>query len=505
MELVHGDEISSIAFSADSRHLATGSRDKTARVWDVTTGKELARLTHQDIVYSVAFHPDGSRIATGSWPSFAVVWEWRNSRQATLGHDGFVSKVAFSPDGTFLATAASDGTVRIWDAARLVEVARAIHADAVDAIAFAPDGRRIAAGSRDGKVGVWQTRGGTQLTRLARQDSEYPVTLNLNGRYVAAFDPNGRRLLTASGNRALGWNIENGQKTWSLEHQSRVISVALNDRGDRAATGSEADEWARVWEVPASKLVARLSHQGPVLALAFSADGRYLATGGADRTVRVWDLERNTAEIARFQHDARVLAVAFSADGQRLISGGDDKTARVWNVKDRKLIARLTHPQSVRNVALRGDGIRAATVCLNDNNVRMWDVGAEREMWRRNHQGADSVVFSTDGGLVAIGSLPPAGTTRVWKSETGDEIIQLEEGGPVAAVHFDAAGRELVIASGELFTDAGISDVRIRRYPVNAQALIDDICARLPRSLTQDEWEQYLPLVPRRETCETQR
>ncbi|NEP84960.1 MAG: hypothetical protein F6K39_46790 [Okeania sp. SIO3B3] len=94
--------------------IATASGDKTARLWDRETGRELATLNHDDLVRAVAFSPDGKTIATASDDKTARLWDANTGKElATLNHDDLVGAVAFSPDGKTIATGSNDKTARL--------------------------------------------------------------------------------------------------------------------------------------------------------------------------------------------------------------------------------------------------------------------------------------------------------------------------------------------------------------------------------------------------------
>jgi WD40 repeat protein len=123
----HEGSILSAAFSPDSRWLVTTAEDRSARVWDVSTGRERFVLRgHLRAVTSAAFSPDGRWLVTASDDGTARVWETATGKEwLTLrGHRGPVVSAAFSPDGRHVLTASADGTARLWPADPL-EVARA--------------------------------------------------------------------------------------------------------------------------------------------------------------------------------------------------------------------------------------------------------------------------------------------------------------------------------------------------------------------------------------------
>lgn len=161
------DRVSSIAFSPDGKTIASGSYDKTVRVWDVTTGEVMAKIQgHSERVYSIAFSPDGKTIASGAWDGTVRVWDVATGDEMAKfdynvendrdNDDHSVFSVAFSPDSKTIASGLVDSTVRVWDVATGVEMAKLEgHRHDIDSVAFSPDGKTIASSSFDKTVRLW--------------------------------------------------------------------------------------------------------------------------------------------------------------------------------------------------------------------------------------------------------------------------------------------------------------------------------------------------------------
>jgi WD40 repeat protein len=168
----HTATVRSVAFSPDGTTLASGSKDKTIKLWDVATGTKLRTLSgHEKIVNSVAFSPDGAKLASGSdFPGSIKLWEVASGRELrTLrGHgsgsiindidyklDG-INSVAFSPDGTTIASGSQDYTIKLWEVASGQELHTFRgHTSEVNSVAFSPDGATLASGSVDGTIKLW--------------------------------------------------------------------------------------------------------------------------------------------------------------------------------------------------------------------------------------------------------------------------------------------------------------------------------------------------------------
>lgn len=117
----HTSRVTSITFSSDGKLLASGSWDKSIRIWDVLTRKNVWVINgHNDTVNCIAFSPDKERkiLASGSSDKLVCLWDISNPHKPLLemkGHTNEVNCVAFSLDGRILASGSSDNSVRFWD------------------------------------------------------------------------------------------------------------------------------------------------------------------------------------------------------------------------------------------------------------------------------------------------------------------------------------------------------------------------------------------------------
>jgi WD40 repeat protein len=474
----HTSRVQSAAFSPDGTRIVTASSDGTARIWDAVTGKEIIILRgHEGGVASAAFSPDGKRIVTASYDKTARIWDAVTGKEVTVlrGHSNYVESASFSPDGSRIVTASYDETARIWDAATGKELVNLRgHDNAVQTAAFSPDGSRIVTASQDFTVRIWNASTGEQIKILHGNDRFWS----------AAFSPDGLRVVTAAWDRtARIWDAAKGEEIKVLRgHEKYLGSAAFSADGKRIVTASW-DKTALIWDATISKDIAVLrGHESMVASAVYSADATRIVTASWDKTARIWDAATSKEIIALLGHTGPVRSAAFSSDGLRIVTASDDKTARIWQAATgQETIALRGHEDGVRSASFSPDGLRIVTASW-DKTARIWDANTGKELLvLRGHEGGvGTAAFSPDGSRVVTASEADS-TARIWDASTGKEIMVLT--GPRFAMRsasFSTDGLRIVTAGSvtpgiwDAVTGKEITVLRGNEFSVNSATLNRD-------------------------------
>jgi serine/threonine protein kinase len=283
----HTGEVNTIDFSPDGQKFASGSDDKTIKIWNFSDRRELNTLKgHTNWVYSVAISPDSQTLVSGSKDNTVKIWNLNTGRElrSLKGHASYVDTVAISPDGQKFASGSYDKTIKIWNF-KTGEELRTLrgHAAEVLSVAISPDGLRLASSSTDRTIKIWNFNTGQEIFTLRGH------TGDVNS---LAFSPTGQELASVSDDRSIKiWNPNTGREIRTLTgHSADVNFVTFSPDGQKIATGSD-DKTIRVWNLTTGETLATLrGHSAPVWSVAFSRDGQTLVSGSADKTIAFWHL-----------------------------------------------------------------------------------------------------------------------------------------------------------------------------------------------------------------------
>ncbi len=490
------------ALMPDGRSVVIATNEDELVWWDIRSDTPTRRLKIGTGEHALALSPDAGTIAVGIDRGIQLV-DTRSGavRTAAGALGGAPSWLLFTPDGGTVVSTSLDGTVALWDAesATRGETLRG-HSGAVQQPVFSPDGGTLYTVSHDGTAIAWDLGGdrgiGRRFTfthdRAAGGYDGHPGSFSPDGRLLAlGLNERGIRLWDATDLTPVGPPLtETGGEVWAL---------AFAPDGETLATVT-VDGQATLWDVESRSLL-----RGPftvgldaVQGVSISADGAILATAGPSG-VDLWKVATGEP-LDTIAPGVGVGDVAFGADGPTLgfvhERGG---TAEVWDVAEDSRIAKL--PVDGRStfageaIAFSPSGERLATGGLDDPVVHVWDARTG-ELIRELDQGsagAKTLDFSPDGRTLAVSGFAPVAS--LWDLATGARIgPTLTVGSRRADIDLSPDGRELLMTA---------ADGRGALWDVDPSSWARRACALANRTLTPEEWEEFLPGRPYEPACAT--
>ena len=372
----HTDVITSLSFSGSGLFLASGSEDKTVRIWKMDEFPELKQVASLPIgsaVLSLAFNPRTQELAVAGESREVLVFPMHELNRGETSfqskllkrHKGILNKVVYSPEGSYLASSSWDNELIVWNKDGGVVKEFSKLRNIVNALTFSSDGKILVALDGAGQGMSYAIPAGTKFTDFTAHD---------NAVFSAAFSPSltGNYLVASAGgnsNEIYIWNPINGMVIRTIKGKgSPVYHLAFGEGMElfisRELSEDQKPTWsssfnftsfnasARPSRAPAARNDSKDVYQTGVTSIALPkgkviqtselADGRILdfmvlPDGGvvvaSDYSLKLFDKNGNLSK--EFNgHSGAVRSVAVTADGKYLASGSEDQSIILWKMSE---------------------------------------------------------------------------------------------------------------------------------------------------------------------------
>ncbi|MFI7446504.1 trypsin-like peptidase domain-containing protein [Nonomuraea sp. NPDC049714] len=365
------------ALTVDGRALlASTSRDRTIRLWDLSTGSCLHTLTGHtsEVTFACPVTVDGrTLLVTTGGDRFVRIWDPATGQPVGSlgGHtDAVTSVCALTADGhPLLATTGRDRTVHLWaaDAATLRRPHRTLPYGVTGLCPTSVDDRpALVTTGRDSTVYLWDPETGEHLRSLTGHTLPVSAACALGGLLATTGEDRTVRL----------WDPATGACLHVLTGHDKGVTAACAVQGMLVTTGR--DQTVRVWDPATATLLRTMTGHTAAVTAACAIGASLLATASRDTTVRLWDpatgLERG-AFVAHERAAVTGLCALRYDHRQLLVTTSRDRTARLWDpASGEHLLTFRGHTDTVSAacpVAVEGRALLATS--SYDRTVRLWD------------------------------------------------------------------------------------------------------------------------------------
>lgn len=449
----HADTVDCVALSPDGSLIATGSFDKSIRLWDAA-GKGLRSYAgdkgHTGQVLAVAFSPKGDQLASGGADNTAKIWDVPTSTPGkTFAHSGGVNRVAVATDGKTFALAGADGVIKLFPQGEekgAIEIKG--HVGAVKSVAFTQNNTALVSIGTDKSIRFWSPADGKAL---AKYDAG---TADLTG---LAVNPNNAAAYTTSADGVLRfWQMPPPPLPKSPAPAKDAITHLAMTADGATALFASANKTASLVPLATGTPSATFTTKADIAALAMTADQNTIAAGCADGAVLLWDKAGKAKGELPAANAGGVTAVSFHPSQPILLAAGADGVARGWVLpvdpkqpKEKaskfeikahtgKVTAAFVHPTS-------GQVITAGA----DKLIRIWEpampMKAVREIGPLSAP-ATTLTLSRDNATLAgvVGK-----DVLLWSLADGKEVGKITSPADVHAISFNADKTRLILGRSD--------------------------------------------------------
>ena len=277
--------ITSIAYSPNDNEIVYGMH-MMVKIWNMET-KESYRLgSHSKWVRSVAFSPDGSHIASGSLDRTVRIWVPRLQGTFAEELDLGGPSVALSHDGQWIVTTSTDH-IQVWTVTETMTKMNDLSINDVSSLVLSHDDSHVVIGCQNGSIQVWNHLTNTIKCHMSGH-SEYV--------WSVAFSDDGSHVISGSSDKTVRiWDCHTGNEVALYQHSDMVTCVAFSHDGDRVVLGSN-DGTVLIWNPSTGEIHTDPDNKSGrrhwVDSIIFSRNGNHVISGWKDG-VTIWNVTTN--------------------------------------------------------------------------------------------------------------------------------------------------------------------------------------------------------------------
>jgi WD40 repeat protein len=405
----HDDSIISTRFSPDSKLLASVSKDRVVKIWDIDDNKRpsFSRTDeYEDTNKKIRFSFNGQTVAFGNIVNIdnidnSIELQNRDGIHIkTLAGDSSI--LSFSPDNQTLATGSPDDILKLWKLDSKKEISLKGSTNKITSIDFSPDGNLVAAANADGFVKLWRSSDGQFIGHLKGETKQ--VT-------NVSFSPDSQIIVTISdGNKVQLWNSRDRSLITTLKVDSEKVTSFVFSHDSKMLATIGDDNLVKLYKSDGTLIQPLIGHSGKVQSVEFSSDNtKLMSVSAKSGEIKIWDT--SNGKPLQSIDNYGMISAKFSPNGKYITSINQNYTVKLWTVEGKLLPTLKGHNDTITKVDFSPDSTKILTSSA-DNTIKLWDLkqllikkdNYPPQPLLQHTKGVNDITFSSNNKYIASAS-----------------------------------------------------------------------------------------------------